>query len=180
MSLYIPIPGTDLTAHVNALRSYLPGLGMQDASAKIEAVMDAYPSASAARGVPYQKDTAAGEWMASKISQDTGLSFGTVKAVLNTLQSSAAAGKVSAAYYNPGKFGLAAKVTTAAKSAVKKVASGTRATADAILPESITKAGSGLASGIAGLGDVASMLPLIVVGVGAWWLYTNTPKSRRA
>ena len=91
IGIYIPIPGTDMTAHVNALQAYLPGLGMQDAASKISTVMDAYPAASAARGTPYVKDSAAGEWMASKISQDTGLTFGVVKAVLNVLQTSLAA-----------------------------------------------------------------------------------------
>ena len=176
IGLYIPIPGTDMTAHVNALQAYLPGLGMQDAASKISTVMDAYPAASAVRGTPYVKDTAAGEWMASKISQDTGLSYGNVKAVLNTLQNLAGTGKVSASYYNPGAYSLGAKVTAAATSAAATV----KKAVTAATPDSVQSVASGLASGLAGLGDLASMLPLILLGVGGWWLYNNSPKGRRA
>lgn len=176
IGIYIPIPGTDMTAHVNALQAYLPGLGMQDAASKISTVMDAYPAASAARGTPYVKDSAAGEWMASKISQDTGLTFGVVKAVLTVLQTLAGTGKVSASYYNPGAYSLGAKVSAAVTSAAKTA----KTAVQAATPDSLQSVASGLASGLEGLGDLASMLPLILLGVGGWWLYNNAPKGRRA
>jgi len=180
-ALYIPIPGTEHTAHVNALRAALPGLGMQDASSYINTVLDAYPAASAVRGVPYVKDTAAGEWMVSKIAQDTGLSFGTVKAVLNTLQALAAKGTLSAATYNPGKFSLSAKVKTAVKSAAGTAKKAVKSTVETVVPESLQTAGSGLAEGVAGLGDIARMLPLLVLVGGGLYLYnTYGKKGRRA
>lgn len=176
LGIYIPIPGTNLTAHVNALQKYLPGLGMQNAAANIDAVMEAYPAASATRGTPYVKDSAAGEWMVDNISKKTGLSFGNVKAVLNVLQNLAATGKVDASYYNPGAYSLGAKVSSAVKSAAKTA----KAAVQAATPESVQTAASGLASGLEGLGELASMLPLIVVGVGGWWIYNQSKKSPSA
>ena len=180
-AIYIPIPGTEHTAHVNALQAAIPGLGMQDASSYISTVMGAYPAASKVRGVPYTKDSAAGEWMCYKISADTGLSFGTVKAVLNTLQALAAKGTISAATYNPGKYSLSAKVATAVKSAASTAKSAVKSTANAVIPDSVQTAGSGLAEGIAGLGDVAKMLPLLVVaGLGIYAYQTFSKGKRRA
>jgi len=179
--IYIPIPGTEHTAHVNALRAAIPGLGMQDASSYINTVMNAYPAASAVRGVPYTKDSAAGEWMCYKIAADTGLSFGTVKGVLNTLQALAAKGTISAATYNPGKYSLSAKVASAVQSAASAAKSTVENAAAAVVPDSIQKAGTGLAEGIAGLGDVAKMLPLLVVaGLGIYAYQTFSKGKRRA
>lgn len=178
-AIYIPIPGTEHTAHVNALQAYLPGLGMQDASEFINRVMDAYPAASKVRGVPYVKDSAAGEWMAQNIADSTGLSFGTVKGVLNTLQSLTAAGKISAATYNPGKYSLSAKVETSVKTAAGKAKRAVKKVGTAIIPDSIQQAGSGVAEGIAGMGDVARLLPLIVVvGLGVY-AYKEFGKGKR-
>ena len=177
--IYIPVPGTELHRYVNAVQKYFPGLGMQDASSYISAIMDAYPDASAARGVPYQKDTAAGEWMAQTIADDTGLSFGTVKGVLNVLQTLAAKGDVAAATYNPGKFSLSAKVGQAVTAAAAKAVS----TAKAVTPDSIQKALEGAGTGIAGMGTLLEYLPLFVVGgLGIWAWQTgifSKQKSRR-
>ena len=72
-ALYIPIPGTELTAVVSALRAAFPSLGLQDAGNMVGKILDAYPGASKERGEPYTKGSNAGEWIASRIAQDTGI-----------------------------------------------------------------------------------------------------------
>ena len=179
-ALYIPIPGTELTAVVSALRAAFPSLGLQDAGNMVGKILDAYPGASKERGEPYTKGSNAGEWIASRIAQDTGIAAGWVRGTLNALQALAAQGKISAATYNPGKFSVAAKVTAAIKSAGKSAISGVKAGIKAGTPEPVQDLASGLAKGVSGLGDVLQLLPLLtVVGLGVW-AYTATKKPRRS
>lgn len=178
-ALYIPIPGTELTAVVSALRAAFPSLGLQDAGNMVGKILDAYPGASKERGEPYTKGSNAGEWIASRIAQDTGIAAGWVRGTLNALQALAAQGKISAATYNPGKFSVAAKVTAAIKSAGKSAISGVKAGIKAGTPEPVQDLASGLAKGVSGLGDVLQLLPLLtVVGLGVW-AYSTTKKGRR-
>jgi len=167
VKLYIPIPGTELTKHVNALLSGYPTLGAQTAASTIETVMGAYPALARERG-PYINGSTVGEWMCDKISSQTGVSRGMVKAVLNLLQLLAGRGDISAATYNPGLFSTSAKVKAAVKSAVKTV-----------VPDSIQEAASGLGKGVAGLGDIASMLPLFALAGAGFLVYQATRKGAR-
>lgn len=181
-ALYIPIPGTELTAVVSALRAAFPALGLQDAGNMVGKILDAYPGASKERGEPYTKGSNAGEWIASKIAQDTGIAAGWVRGTLNALQALAAQGKISSATYNPGKFSVSAKVASAVKSAAKSAISGTKSAVQAVTPEPVQDLASGLGKGLAGLGDVLQLLPLAaVVGLGIWaYKTTAKPKTRRA
>lgn len=180
-ALYVPIPGTELTAVVSALRAAFPALGLQDAGNMVGKILDAYPGASKERGEPYTKGSNAGEWIASRIAQDTGIAAGWVRGTLNALQALAAQGKISAATYNPGKFSISAKVKSAVKSAAKSAISGTKSAVKAVTPEPVEDLASGLAKGVSGLGDVLQLLPLVaVVGLGVWAYSATSKKSRRA
>lgn len=165
--LYIPIPGTELTRHVNGLLSAFPTLGTQNAAAMIETVMGAYPALALQRG-PYVKDSTVGEWMCDNISAKTGVSRGMVKGILNVLQMLAGSGGISPATYNPAEFSTAAMVQKAVKSALSSV-----------VPDSVQEAASGLGKGVAGLGDVAAMLPLFALSGLALLAYQVTKKARR-
>ena len=173
-ALYVPIPGTELTAIVNGLRSGFPSLGLQDAGNLVGKILDAYPGASKARGEPYTKGSNAGEWIASKIAQDTGVSPGWVRGTLNVVQALAAQGKISAATYNPGKYSTTAKV----KAAIKSAASTAKTAVKAATPDAVQDLTGGLAKGVAGLGDVLQLLPLLAVGALGVWAY-STAKSAR-
>jgi len=167
--LYVPIPGTELTAIVNGLRSGFPSLGLQDAGNLVGKILDAYPSATKLRGEPYTKGSNAGEWIASKISQDTGVAAGWVRGTLNVMQALAAQGKISAATYNPAKFSVTAKTAAAIKSAAQGAADTAKGALKTFTPEPVQDLASGLAKGVSGLGDVLQLLPIVaVVGLGVW------------
>lgn len=130
------------------------------------AVLDAYPDLAKASG-PYIHGTRAGDDLARKIAAQTALSFGTVKGVLHVLYTLAQRGQVSLSTYNPGKFSLAAKVSTAVTSA----AGGTKRAISAAVPDPVKKALEGVGDGVGGLGDVARLLPvaaLVAAGLFAW------------
>lgn len=168
-ALYVPIPGTELTAVVSTLRAAFPSLGLQDAGNMVGKILDAYPGASKERGEPYTKGSNAGEWIASKIAKDTGIAAGWVRGTLNALQVLASQGKISSATYNPGKFSVSARAAAALKSAGKSAISGVKAGIKAGTPEPVQDLASGLAKGVSGLGDVLQLLPIVaVVGLGVW------------
>ena len=172
--LYIPVPGTELTKLSNALSSYL-GISWLDAAPIIDKVLEAYPDASKTRGVPYQDGTAAGEWMAQTIADQTGISFGRVKAALQTIQKAAAAGDIGNDTYNPGQFSTAAKVEAAISSATQ----GLKKAAEAATPKPVLDALEGLGKGISGMGDILQYLPLLAVGALGVWAWQTSKKGRR-
>ncbi len=174
-TLYIPIPGSELTAVVNGLRAGFPSLGLQEAGNLVGKILDAYPSATKERGEPYTKGTAAGEWIASRISQDTGIAAGWVRGTLNVMQALGVKGQISPETYNPGKFSTSAKVVAAVKSAAGAV----KSTVKAATPQAVDDMAAGLSKGLSGLGDVLQLLPVVaVVGLGIW-AYQATGKKRR-
>ena len=142
------------------------------AEAFADAVLEAYPDEAKKAG-PYVHGTRAGDDMARRISAQTGLSFGTVKGVLHNLFTLAQRGQISPATYNPGKFGLVAKVSAA----VQTAAGGTKRAVSAALPDPVKKALEGVGEGVGGLGDVARLLPLAALVAAGLFVYSKTRRG---
>lgn len=176
----LAIPGTELSA-VSARVASAFGISTGSAADFVEKVLDAYGDAAAAAGGPYVKGTATGTKIAYSIQASTGVSLGRVVQTLNELAYLVSIGKVSLSTYNPAKYSATAKVKAAVKSAASTAKSAVKSAGNAIVPESLQTAGTGLAEGIAGLGDVAKMLPLLVVaGLGIYAYQTFSKGKRRA
>lgn len=168
------IPGTD--AHLIASRvGEAFGIGTSAAADFVAKVLTAYDDEARKVG-PYVKGGAESAKMVLRIASATGVSSGRVTQTLNELQNMVAAGRVGLSTYNPAKYSASAvakqtvkDAASLVKKAAKKAKGAAKGAIEEITPDAIQKAGSGLLSGIGGLGDVATLLPIVaVVGLGIY------------
>lgn len=171
--LHIPVPGTDFYKWSQAVADAL-SLSWSDAADIVGKVQDGYTEASAAQGVPYQAGTDQGKAMVSAIADATGLSVAPVGVALNTLQTLASSGDIGNSTYNPNKYSLSATV----KGALSTAAQDVKGAVEAVTPDAIQQAVSGLGSGVAGLGSLLEYLPILVVGGLGVWGYVEYQKAK--
>ena len=178
VGIYIPLPWTELTKIVNYVTDpatgFLAGQSQQTVSGQVQAVLDAYPAATKARGEPFQVGTNGEVWIAQTVADATGLSYGVADGILQAIQHLASTGDVSLSTYNPGQFSIGAKVTQAAQSAAQEV----KSVAQAVTPQAVQDLVSGAAAGVSATGTLLQFLPLLAVaGLGAW-LYIESKPGR--
>lgn len=170
------IPGTD--AHSIAAKVAAAfGIGISAAADIVAPVLTAY-DAEARKVGPYVKGSSGSEAMAARIAKSTGISEGRVRQALREMANLAAVGGISLSTYNPAKYALdqvaKQKVKDAAalaKAAANKAFDTGKAALDKVVPDAMQDAGSGILAGLGGLGDVARLLPLVVVVGGAIYAY---------
>lgn len=168
------IPGTD--AHNIAVKVAAAfGIGTSAAADFVAPVLTAY-DAEARKVGPYVKGSVGSEKMALRIAQNTGVSAGRVRQTLNEMAAQAAAGKIGAGTYNPAVHSVSAKVKKTVKDAASTAKSAAKQAYEGVVPDAVRDAGSGFLAGIGGLGDVARLLPLVVV-VGAGVYAYRTMKN---
>ncbi len=170
------IPGTD--AHSIAVKVAAAfGIGTSAAADFVAPVLTAY-DAEARKVGPYVKGSAGSEKMALRIAASTGVSTGRVNQTLREMAKLAASGGIGLGTYNPAKYALdqvaKQKVKDAAalaKAAANKAFDTGKSALDKIVPDAMQDAGSGILDGLGGLGDVARLLPLVVVVGGVIYAY---------
>jgi len=168
------IPGTD--AHSIAARVAAAfGIGTSAAADFVAPVMTAY-DAEARKVGPYVKGSVGSEKMALRIAQSTGVSAGRVRQTLNEMAAQAAAGKIGPGTYNPAVHSVSAKAKKMVKDAASTAKSAAKQAYEGVVPDAMQDAGSGILAGLGGLGDVARLLPLVVV-VGAGVYAYRTMKN---
>jgi len=95
---------------------------------------------------------------------------------LNEMAAQAAAGKIGPGTYNPAVHSVSAKAKKMVKDAASTAKSAAKQAYEGVVPDAMQDAGSGILAGLGGLGDVARLLPLVVV-VGAGVYAYRTMKN---
>jgi len=173
------IPGTDAQLIASRVGAAL-GIGTSAAANFVAPVLSAYDTEARKVG-PYVKGSVGSEKMALRIAASTGVTPGKVRQTLNELAAMAGAGRVGLSTYNPAQYSISAKAKQAVKDAAELAKAAARAgkntgkdIIDEMTPDALQQAGSGFLAGLGGLGDVARLLPLVVVvGLGVYAYKTS-------
>lgn len=151
---------------------------IEAAAGWVEKVMDAYPTQARELG-PYHHKTPTGAKIALRIAARTGVSSGRTVWTLAALEQLAQSGAVSNSTYNPGEFGVAARVASVAKRATGTA----KAAAREIVPDAVRRAASSAIEGsvatVEGTGILLKVLPFLALAGAGLYAWSMARKGRR-
>lgn len=155
-----------------------PAAEIEAAAGWVEKVLDAYPAQARELG-PYHHKTPTGAKIALRIASKTGVSSGRAVWTLAAMEQLAQSGAVSNSTYNPGEFGVAARVATVARRATGTA----KAAAREIVPEAVQRAASSAIEGsvatVEGTGILLKALPFLALAGAGLYAWSMVKRARR-